>query len=45
MYFYWEDFDLFLFVMGKDDDLYLIEKCGSVMEGYGFFLVDVIGSE
>ncbi|PFX13870.1 Protein mab-21-like 3 [Stylophora pistillata] len=31
--------------MGKDDDLYSIEKCGSVMEGYGFFSVDVTGSE
>lgn len=31
--------------MGEGDDLYLFEKCGSVMEGYGFFLVEVIGIE
>ena len=42
---YREDLDLLPSVMGKDDDLYSIEKCGSVMEGYGFFSVDVTGSE
>lgn len=42
---YREDLDLLPSVMGKDDDFYSIEKCGSVMEGYGFFSVDVTGSE
>ena len=42
---YREDFDLLPSVMGEGEDLFSIEKCGSVMEGYGFFSVDVTGTE
>lgn len=42
---YREDFDILPLVMGEGDDLYSLEKCGSVMEGYGFFSVEVTGTE
>ena len=42
---YREDFDPLPSVMGEGDDLYSLEKCGSVMEGYGFFSVEVTGTE
>ena len=42
---YREDFDPLPPVMGEGDDLYSLEKCGSVMEGYGFFSVEVTGTE
>ena len=42
---YREDFDSLPRVMGEGDDLYSLEKCGSVMEGYGFFSVEVTGTE
>ena len=42
---YREDFDPLPLVMGEGDDLYSLEKCGSVMEGYGFFSVEVTGTE
>lgn len=42
---YREDFDSLPPVMGEGDDLYSLEKCGSVMEGYGFFSVEVTGTE
>lgn len=42
---YREDFNLLPSVMGEGDDLYALEKCGSVMEGYGFFSVEVTGTE
>ena len=42
---YREDFDILPPVMGEGDDLYSLEKCGSVMEGYGFFSVEVTGTE
>ncbi|KAJ7393434.1 hypothetical protein OS493_006408 [Desmophyllum pertusum] len=42
---YREDFDSLPPVMGEGDDLYSVEKCGSVMEGYGFFSVEVTGTE
>lgn len=42
---YREDFDLLPPVMGEGDDLYSLEKCGSVMERYGFFSVEVTGTE
>ncbi|KAL9971263.1 hypothetical protein ACROYT_G023769 [Oculina patagonica] len=42
---YREDFDILPPVMGEGDDLFSLEKCGSVMEGYGFFSVEVTGTE
>lgn len=42
---YREGFDILPPVMGEGDDLFSLEKCGSVMEGYGFFSVEVTGTE
>ena len=42
---YREDLDSLPPVMGEGNDLYSVERCGSVMEGYGFFAIEITGTE
>ena len=42
---YREDLDSLPPVIGEGNDVYTVEKCGSVMEGYGFFSDEITGTE